>query len=137
MRRRTVRITPLGYIVLSIIIGDLVGFYFLHLVDARLGQSNRVILASARSDYAEPSLATVSSQRPRPPWRTTPAGNNECGRRYPTMTPIEGRHAGDDVKTPFPRRCSPVRHAHTPAALCCATAGGTYTILGKYLGHAA
>jgi hypothetical protein len=86
MRRRSVRITPLGYIVLSIIIlVMLVSIYFI--VWSMRGSKNEDLTASTSpSGYTPtPSLAPVGADTPNP--TVAPAADTPTPAETATMTP--------------------------------------------------
>ena len=109
MSRRSVRITPLGYIVLSIIIlVMLVGIYFIvwSMRGSNDDQENLNLDSNSTSMTPTPSLAPVGDQTQEssvttdtatPEVTTTPA-------ETPTMTPKQDDTPEPAVKTPSPEQ---------------------------------
>lgn len=137
MRRRTVRITPLGYIVLSIIIlVMLVGIYFIIWSMRGSGNESPSNLASASVQITPtPSLAPVSAQTPSPTTAPTPqATNTPAG--TPTTAPTQKQDDTPEptVKTPSPAQVQSAVDGTLNASGVVLRQGpaGTYSILGKY-----
>lgn len=103
MRRRSVRITPLGYIVLSIIIlVMLVSIYFI--VWSMRGSKNEDLTASTSpSGYTPtPSLAPVGADTPNP--TVAPAADTPAPAETATMTPKQDDTPEPATKTPSPEQ---------------------------------
>jgi uncharacterized protein YraI len=135
MRRRTVRITPLGYIVLSIIIlVMLVGIYFIIWSMRGSGNESQGNLASASVQMTPtPSLAPVSEKTPSPTVAPTEQVTNAPS-DTPTMTPKQDDTPEPAVKTPSPSQVQSAVDGTLNASGVVLRQGpaGTYTILGKY-----
>ncbi|NLI53997.1 MAG: SH3 domain-containing protein [Clostridiales bacterium] len=136
MRRRTVRITPLGYIVLSIIIlVMLVGIYFIiWSMRGSNGETGEGNLNSASVQMTPtPSLAPVDSTTATPvstPTQqavSTPAGT-------PTMTPKQDDTPEPAVKTPTASQVQSAVDGTLNASGVVLRAGPSpsYSIIGKY-----
>ncbi|HRX58250.1 MAG TPA: SH3 domain-containing protein [Eubacteriales bacterium] len=137
MRKKTVRITPLGYIVLSIIIlVMLVGIYFI--VWSMRGSKTDDSTAESTADVSAsttptPSLAPVDAQTTdyvatEPP--TTTAAAQETA----TMTPKQDDTPSPEVKTPSPEQVQSALDGTLNASGVVLRSGPSqsYDILGKY-----
>jgi len=137
MRRRSVRITPLGYIVLSIIIlVMLVGIYFIvwsmrNSDNTSAAENSPISTASGLTPT--PSLAPVSAQTPAPAVTAAPqATNTPAG--TPTITPKQDDTPEPAVKTPSPAQVQSAVDGTLNASGVVLRGGPSksYTILGKY-----
>ncbi len=137
MSRRSVRITPLGYIVLSIIIlVMLVGIYFI--VWSMRGSSDdqgNVDLSSSSTAAITPtpSIAPVEDQTQTITDTATPEVAVKPD-ETPTMTPKQDDTPEPEVKTPSPEQVASAVEGTLNASGVVLRQGpsGTYSILGKY-----
>lgn len=137
MRRRAVRITPLGYIVLSIIIlVMLVGIYFI-IWSMRNSENSNAVENSPVGISAgitpTPSLAPVSAQTTAPV-AATAAQSTSLPSDTPTMTPKQDDTPEPAVKTPSPAQVQSAVDGTLNASGVVLRKGpaGTYSIIGKY-----
>ncbi len=135
MRRRTVRITPLGYIVLSIIIlVMLVGIYFIiwSMNSAKSDNAQGNLNSASVQMTATPPLIPSGSVTATPVATPSPLTNTPTG--TPTMTPKQDDTPEPAVKTPSPAQVASAVDG-TLNASGVALRGGpnaTYAMLGKY-----
>ncbi|MEN6339409.1 MAG: SH3 domain-containing protein [Clostridiaceae bacterium] len=134
MRRRSVRITPLGYIVLSIIVlVMLVSIYFI--VWSMRGSNNEELSASTSpSGYTPtPSLAPVGAETPAPA-ATTAAATTSAPAETSTMTPKQDDTPEPATKTPSPEQVQTAVDGTLNASGVALRAGPspTYTQIAKY-----
>lgn len=139
MSRRSVRITPLGYIVLSIIIlVMLVGIYFIVWSMRGSGddQQSVDIGDTTASMTPTPSLAPVSDQTLAPVADTSTAipTVTTAPSSTPTMTPKQDDTPEPAVKTPSPEQVASAVDGTMNASGVVLRQGpsGTYSILGTY-----
>ena len=141
MRRRAVRITPLGYIVLSIIIlVMLVGIYFIvwsmgNSDDTATPETNLTTTSSGITPT--PSLAPVADQTQAPVITASPAVTSAptaLPADTATMTPKQDDTPEPAVKTPSPSQVSSAVDGTLNSSGVVLRAGPdqTYSILGKY-----
>ncbi len=139
MSRRSVRITPLGYIVLSIIIlVMLVGIYFI--VWSMRGSSDDqenldLSNSSTASITPTPSIAPVDDQSQTITDTATPeVATTVTPDETPTMTPKQDDTPEPAVKTPSPEQVASAVDGTLNASGVVLRQGpsGTYSILGKY-----
>lgn len=143
MRRRAVRITPLGYIVLSIIIlVMLVGIYFI-VWSMRNSDGNEAAVQSPTNASAgmtpTPSLAPISAANTQAPVaestpQVTNAPASTTAAAATTVTPKQDDTPEPAVKTPSPAQVQSAVDGTLNASGVVLRGGpaGTYTILGKY-----
>lgn len=141
MRRRSVRITPLGYIVLSIIIlVMLVGIYFIvwsmRNSDGENAAESSPTIASAGMTPT-PSLAPVTANTQAPVVTSAPQVTNapaSTTAAATTVTPKQDDTPEPTVKTPSPAQVQSAVDGTLNASGVVLRQGpaGTYTILGKY-----
>ena len=134
MRRRSVRITPLGYIVLSIIIlVMLVSIYFI--VWSMRGSKNEDLTASTSpSGYTPtPSLAPVGAETPTPSAMPTTAPTT-APTAATTVTPKQDDTPEPETKTPSPEQVQSAVDGTLNASGVALRAGPspTYTLISKY-----
>ncbi len=136
MRKRTVRITSLGYIVLTIIVLVMaVGIYFIiwsmRNTSSEQGEGN---LNSASVQITPtPSLAPVDAVTPTPV--ATPSVQTTVAPvSTPTMTPKQDDTPEPEVKTPSPSQVSTAVDGTLNASGVVLRQGpaATYSIIGKY-----
>lgn len=142
MRRRSVRITPLGYIVLSIIIlVMLVGIYFIVWSMRNTDGSEAAVTNPTNASAGltpTPSLAPVSDNTQAPVVSSTPqpASTNAAATTAvgTTVTPKQDDTPEPAVKTPSPAQVQSAVDGTLNASGVVLRQGpaGTYTILGKY-----
>jgi len=139
MKRRTVRITPLGYIVLAIIILVMVvSIYFIVWSMRNAGKEQpqgNLNSNSVEKNTPTPSLAPVSAATAAPttpPSDTTPPTNAPAD--TPTATPKQDDTPEPAVKTPTAAQISSAVDGTLNASGVVLRAGPaqTYSILGKY-----
>jgi hypothetical protein len=138
MRRRTVRITPLGYIVLSIIIlVMLVGIYFIvwSMSGSKVEQPEGNLNSASVQLTPTPSLAPMSAATPAatvaPTTQVTTAPTTTTA---PTMTPKQDDTPEPAVKTPTASQVSSAVDGTLNASGVVLRGGPakTYSILGTY-----
>ncbi|MEN6417772.1 MAG: SH3 domain-containing protein [Clostridiaceae bacterium] len=134
MRRRSVRITPLGYIVLSIIIlVMLVSIYFI--VWSMRGSKNEDLSASTSpSGYTPtPSLAPVGAETPAPTAAPTTAPATEPPATS-TVTPKQDDTPEPETKTPSPEQVQTAVDGTLNSSGVALRSGPspTYTLVAKY-----
>ena len=134
MRRRSVRITPLGYIVLSIIIlVMLVSIYFI--VWSMRGSKNEDLTASTSpSGYTPtPSLAPVGAETPAPTAAPTTAPATEPPATS-TVTPKQDDTPEPETKTPSPEQVQTAVDGTLNSSGVALRSGPspTYTLVAKY-----
>ena len=141
MRRRSVRITPLGYIVLSIIIlVMLVGIYFIVWSMGNSGDNAAATMspsAAVAGPTPTPSLAPVANNTQAPAASTPQATNAPASTTAvatTSMTPKQDDTPEPAVKTPSPAQVQSAVDGTLNASGVVLRGGpaGTYTILGKY-----
>ncbi len=134
MRRRSVRITPLGYIVLTIIILVMaVGIYFIvwSMRNSTGEQPEGNLNSMSVQITPTPSIAPVGSNT------ATPASTNQttvAPQETPTMTPKLDDTPEPDVKTPSPSQVQTAVDGTLNASGVVLRKGpeATYSIIGKY-----
>ncbi len=134
MRRRSVRITPLGYIVLSIIIlVMLVSIYFL--VWSMRGSKNEDLTASTSpsGNTPTPSLAPVNAETPAPSAEPTTVPATEPPVTS-TVTPKQDDTPEPETKTPSPEQVQTAVDGTLNASGVALRKGPgqLYTQIGKY-----
>jgi len=137
MRRRAVRITPLGYIVLSIIIlVMLVGIYFI-IWSMRNSENTNAVESSPVGTSAgitpTPSLAPGSAQTTAPVFTAAPqATSSPSG--TPTMTPKQDDTPEPEVKKPTPEQVQSAVDGTLNSSGVVLRGGPSpsYSIIGKY-----
>ena len=137
MKRRTVRVTPLGYIVLTIIILVMVvSIYFIvwsmRNANGEQPQGN-LNSNSVSTTTPTPSLAPVAALTPAPT-ATTPPATTAPAADTPTMTPKQDDTPEPKTKTPSPEQVASAVDGTLNSSGVALRAGPaqTYTILGKY-----
>ena len=140
MRRRSVRITPLGYIVLIIIIlVMLVGIYFI-VWSMRNSDGNAAAASpsiAVGGPTPTPSLAPVSTaatDTQEPAVTTAPQQSTAPTSAATTVTPKQDDTPEPAVKTPSPAQVQSAVDGTLNASGVVLRGGpaGTYTIIGKY-----
>lgn len=141
MRRRSVRITPLGYIVLSIIIlVMLVGIYFIVWSMGNSGDNAAATMspsAAVAGLTPTPSLAPAGNNTQAPAASTpqpTNAPASTTAAATTSVTPKQDDTPEPAVKTPSPAQVQSAVDGTLNASGVVLRGGpaGTYTILGKY-----
>lgn len=137
MKRRTVRITPLGYIVLTIIILVMVvSIYFIVWSMRNAGSEQpqgNLNSNSVQTTTPTPSLAPVAAAT-NAPTATTPPATTAPALSTPSATPKQDDTPEPEVKTPSPAQISSAVDGTLNSSGVVLRAGPaqTYSILGKY-----
>ena len=136
MRRKTVRITPLGYIVLSIIIlVMLVGIYFIvwSMRGSKPDSTAESTADVSASTTPTPSLAPVNAQAT-DYVATEPPVTTAAPQETPAMTPKPDDTPSPEVKTPSPEQVQSALDGTLNASGVVLRSGPSqsYDILGKY-----
>lgn len=137
MKRRSVRITPLGYIVLTIIVLVMaVGIYFIvwSMRNAGTAQPEGNLNSASIQLTPSPSLAPVADATTSAPVVTQEPQATDAPQDTPTMTPKQDDTPEPAVKTPSPDQVSSAVDGVLNASGVVLRQGpaGTYSILGKY-----
>ncbi len=138
MKRKTVRITPLGYIVLTIIILVMaVSIYFIvWSMRNTKGEEGEQVLSSPSSTQMTPtpSLAPVGSTTPAPATSATTPPETSAPSATTSVTPKQDDTPEPSVKTPTAAQIASAVDGTLNASGVVLRAGPaqTYSILGKY-----
>ena len=138
MKRRTVRITPLGYIVLTIIILVMVvSIYFIVWSMRNAGSEQpqgNLNSNSVQTTTPTPSLAPVSAATAAPTTPPTTTAPTTAPSSTPTMTPKQDDTPEPSVKTPTAAQIAAAVDGTLNSSGVVLRAGPaqTYSILGKY-----